>query len=270
VTINQIEQMLDLAKKSNLHSLVYGSEGIGKTSFCKQKYPNALVILANELNDNNLLFLKSAFDVNDVIILENITLESLNFLLPILNNRTIMGTKLKTFFILTARENIEIPNSLPIPFVGTSSLAWTEWAMENSISSVIIEAFKHKDLLETHRPRDLEALSSLLNNKIPNDLLDPILQSFLKNDIQTIDFIKNSLLQGQPAPTIKSNGDKLGRFDIQGVFNNSKVNKRDNDSDTLEHLKILIDEEQSLKELNSLLEDKNIRKIIDDKLRKVI
>ncbi len=278
MTINQVGQMLELAKSSNLHAVVYGNEGVGKTSFCKHKFPNAMIILASELNDNNLLFLKSAFETNSVIIIENLTHIHLNFLLPILNNRTILGRSLNNFFIITAREKIDIPNSLPIPFTPPSSSAWLEWAKNNKIHPSIIEALNYKDLLEIHKPRDLEALSKVLHNGVSSELMEPVLKSFLGDDSDTIEFLK-SLELGNERTTLESGQttnsephvNTLNRFDIQSSFYGKK-NKNNNlkDEDTYEHLKVLLEEEESWNELSDLLERKDIQAIIDSKLRKLI
>lgn len=272
MTIKQMNEMLELAKDSGLHSLVYGREGVGKTSFCRQKYPEALVILQNELHDNNILFLKTAFETNHVIILENITEGNLAFLVSILNNRTILGKKLDNFFIITAREKIDIPNTLPIEFLPPSSVAWLDWAVKNDIHPAIIEAINSKDLLEGHRPRDLEALSNILKNDISNDLLDPIVTSFLKHDLETVELIKNYFLKEGHRPAAQTaNKPSFDRFDIQSMYEDRSEKSSFTDKDgTLEHLKVLLNEPHSEFELSELLEQKDIKKIIDDALRKII
>ncbi|MCV6609052.1 MAG: hypothetical protein OIF32_12640 [Campylobacterales bacterium] len=277
MTINQIGEMLDLAYNSNLHGQVFGVEGVGKTSFCKQKFSNSIIILSNELNDNNLLFLKSAFETNHVVIFENITVENLNFLLPILNNRTIMGKDLKNFFIVTSRERIDIPNSLPVQFIQPSSVAWLEWAKQNQIHPAILDAINHKDLLELHKPRDLEALSFVLRNKVSTDLVDSILTSFLGNDIETIEFIKSSFFSGTSStpsmtPQFQQESNSLNRMNIQDYMNGGKVQNVENneDMDIIEHLRVLIDEPESQAEIDALLKKDNIKKAIDNELRKII
>lgn len=268
MTFKQISSLLDLAKSSDLNAIVYGTEGIGKTSFCKDKFPNSIVILPSELNDSNLAYLKSVFDTKKVIIFENLSNDNLLFLLPILNNRTILGTQITNFFIITARMELAVPNSIPIFFQNPSSVSWLDWAKENGIHTSIIKAIENKDLLESHKPRDLQSLSKILTNNVPKDLLDSILVSFLKNDIESIELIKNDILN---SPQTQERVEILHEErTVIPISQEETRNYNNKDEKKLHELRDLLNNEGKQMELNLLLERKEIKEIIDAYLREVI
>lgn len=258
MTQKDIEILLNLAKNSGLNALVYGNSGIGKTSFCQALFVKSAVVLPVELNENNLVYLKSVFEAKEIIIFENIGKKELDFLRPILTNRVLFSKNLNNFFIITSTEKHFLPKTLPILFEAPSTLSWLDWAKENKINPSLVEAIKNQDLLKLHTPQTLESLSRLLNQNIPKHLLEGILEEFLATDKSSISTIKNDY---------KLTKNSQNSQNMQNPYLQNKLDPKTKNS--LEALVQMLDDKTQEENLLNALNEQAIKTLIDNAINDI-
>jgi hypothetical protein len=283
-------KIIDIARSAGLPILLYGAEGTGKTGLCRHLFPDARIILEEELRMNGLSLLNSIAKVSRELIFENLTDETLQVILPVVKNRTLYGEKLENFFLFTARTEPRIAGDLlKIELFGPSAHEWLNWADGIAVHTLVKELVAEHNALATFRPRQLETLSRLLNRGIPSELLDELIAPLVDHNTElmakirggydeAIDFDKVISLEGDAfinriKQTSSKNIDLFNETLIQEIrFDESIVTKEKliayissmNSRQSMELLSGLLESEGSFDYLNELLEDTGIRRKIDE------
>ncbi|MGP1561421.1 MAG: hypothetical protein ACTTIC_04950 [Helicobacteraceae bacterium] len=275
----ELKRLLTLAHKAGLSAQVTGKEGTGKTHFCKEIFQDAVVILAYELNVNNLIFLKSVFETGKTVIFENLTEQELPFIAPIITNKVLYGKPLSNFFIVTSRFRLELAKTFYINFTNQGSVAWLKWASANGINKLVIKAIENKDLLKEHKPRDLESLSKILGAGVAPDLLETVLRTFLQDDYESIELIKKEYAKDPPLPAGAPNASAMpaGAVTSGAPLQDplaapapAPTLSQDAGAKKLAGLTTMLDNQDAESKLLDALKDKKIQDLIDLELSKIV
>jgi len=287
-----VSKIIDIARSAGLPILLYGAEGSGKTGLCRHLFPEARVILEEELRINGLSLLNSLAKVSQTLIFENLSDDTLQVILPVVRNRTLYGETLENFFIFTTRTEPRIAGDLlKIEVSSPTSDEWLKWSESIAVHALVKELVAEHNALATFRPKQLEMLSRLLNRGIPSELLDELVAPLIDHnqDLMTmirrgydeaIDFEKVISLEGDAfinriKQTSSDNMDRFNETLLQEIrFDESIITKdkliayissMDSRKST-ELLSGLLESEGSFDYLNELLEDPGIRRKIDEML----
>jgi len=275
----RIKDLLDTAFRSGVPALLHGPAGVGKTALCKNRFPEAALLLARDLEAESPLFLRSVLDSAKVVIVENVTPETFALLEPVLFNKSVLGKPAENFFLLTAREDREeYAGVLKIPFEKPDKEGWLAWAEEHDIHPALLQLVRYEKLLTRFSPRNLEMLSKTLTGGIPLELVDTVVVNFLENDQRLIQSIREAL--GGEIPF-----EKFASLDEEGLVEKIRQTSEENIEKFNENLleEILFDpgkvstaklagylagirEEKGLELLGALLEREKTQKYLDELL----
>lgn len=281
--------ILRIGQSGNIPVLLYGEEGTGKTGLCRRLFPDARIILDEELKSGGLSLLNSMTKVSKTIIFENLAEETLQTVLPIIVNKTLYGESVENFFIFTARNDyrningfLRVELSIPQPH------EWLEWAEREAVHPLVKELVSQHEALTKFRTKDIENLSKLLNIGVPGELLDTLVAPLIGHNPEimaaiksgyddTLDFEKvislgNTEFINRIKQTSSDNIDKFNETLLQEIrFDESIITKEKliayisslDSRKSVELLSGLLESEASYGYLNELLDDPVIRQKID-------
>jgi hypothetical protein len=282
--------ILELAHSAGTPVVLYGKEGIGKTGICRHLFPEARIMLEEELRSGGLSLLNSLTKITKTIIFENFSEEAVALVSPAIMNSSLYGEGLETFFVFTAQNEyrhvgtgwISIELSPPEPG------EWLGWADKEAVHPLVQSMVAEYDALQKFRPRDLETLSKLLNKGVPGELLDAVVAPLVANNEEIMTLIRGgyddsldfekviSLGEREFITRIKqTNSENIDRFNetlLQEIrFDESIITKEKliayissmETRKSLELLSGLLESESSFDYLNDLLEDPAIKQKID-------
>lgn len=290
--LDSIRSALEIGSSSGLPVLLFGHTGAGKTSFCRQVFPNSKVILNEEIEFSGLSIIHSLSKTAKVIIFENLSEESINKIKQVVLKKTLFGEDLDNFFIITSAKDFkELREFIKVEFPIPSVDEWLRWAERSAIHPLITKLAKEKSLLEKFRPKDLENLSRLLNTGVPSELLDALISPLVANSPELLNIIKdgyddsidfekvislhnedfiNRIKQTSSKNIEKFNDDLLQelKFD-ESIITKEKMISYLSSMDMTKSLKLLsglLENEASFDYLNELLSDPSVKEKIDSML----
>ncbi len=281
--------ILEIGRSTGLPVLLYGPEGTGKTGLCRRLFPEARVMLEEELRSGGLSLLNSLTKLTQTVIFENLSEEAVALLLPAVTNRTLYGETLNTFFIFTSQGEYRLAAQwLKVELDVPEPEEWLEWAKQEAVHPLVASMVAEHEALRKFRPRDLETLSRLLNKGIPGELLDQLVGPLVAYNEEimaairggydeTLDFEKViSLDEKEFINRIRqTNSENIDRFNetlLQEIrFDESIITREKliayissmDSRKSLELLSGLLESESSFDYLNELLDDPAIKQKLD-------
>lgn len=282
--------ILALAHTAGIPVLIHGKEGIGKTGLCRHLFPEARIILEEELRSGGLSLLNSLTKVAKTIIFENLSEESFALVSPVIMNKTLFGEGIETFFIFTSQKEHRLAGTgwISVELVLPEPNEWLEWARLEAVHPLVQSMVAEQAALHKFRPRDLENLSKLLNKGVPGELLDSVVGPLVAYNEEVMTLIRGgyddsldfekviSLDEKEFITRIKqTNSENIDRFNetlLQEIrFDESIITKEKliayissmETRKSLELLSGLLESESSFDYLGELLDDPVIKQKID-------
>ncbi|MGE4295765.1 MAG: hypothetical protein AB7E49_08705 [Campylobacterales bacterium] len=171
------------ALKAGLDLAVFGPEGCGKTTLCRQLSPQAPILHAQELSNENLSLLHARIANAPAVIIENADGKTAQFLKPFLATRTLLGARFECQFLITSVEALPLEATAKIRLAPIETTAWLLWARQNRIHPALRALVENDErTLLRHPPRRLEALSRLLSARPSGRSLRAAIVSVLGDD----------------------------------------------------------------------------------------
>ncbi len=196
--MSPIEQLLPHALNSGIDVLLLGPPASGKTSLAKEICPDAPIIHGEEIQEGNRMLLRSLGQSEAVVIVENITPAQFGFLQPIIRSRSVLGTPLKSRFLLTAREPFGFDEGITLALNTPPVEAWVAHSGAHPALTALVGT--QPELYERFGLRRLDTLSRLLRSRPSEQILSEAIAAVIGDEPGVIEVLEREIL-GTPKAT---------------------------------------------------------------------
>lgn len=239
------------AINAGLNAIIVGEENSGKLTVAKAVAENAPIFNSFELTSDNLESIRSICVENKIVILKSLNQRAVAFMKPILKSKSILGSHLKTQFIITSNENIDFANSVTFHTPTHSKDGWINWAKFTSVDNRVI------DLVETNEE---------VFEKFGTEKLSLIAQIVRSHELNLLDLMDKDLTKifGKKERVVESSFDLLDLIDK--TDHNELLNMLKNEQNIAKHLAGVVANPKALSFVSFAIKDKEIQRAIDSAL----
>ena len=238
----ELAKILQDAYLAKLPVLLFGSSGVGKSSFCQDLFVQAEVLLEAHLD-------RIFSEDQKIFIIENISEASFNNVYTYIRN----GAQRQNFLIFTSRQQFSCDSHvLKLEFEFDKTL-WLAWAKKQKLHSNIL-ALVQDDKLHSLTPKDWENISHVLKHFNHKDHMASYLKGFLLDQV-----LIDSILDFDITSQIKSNEHFKQDLESKVLLALESI---DNEN-SKENLRFYLSKEAFFEKLNEVLANPVIKQKLD-------
>lgn len=168
------------AIEAGLNIVFTGESNSGKLTLARSVANDAPLLHSFELTSERLEEIRSLLLENRFVILKGVDQRSYQFIKPIVETKSVLGSKIETQFIITTSEEIGFKNTLTFKTAPHSKDGWLSWAKFSGVTESIVDLIESEEgFFEQY---DIYKLS----------LIDKIIKSNSKNSEMLLDIIINN------------------------------------------------------------------------------